>query len=87
MSAVPEQAFEVIRALDEGAKVVDNGGRSVRIGGREFHRRHFEIAKKFRKTRTELRIAEIAKKLGLKREEAIEFLRANGWQNLPKKEA
>lgn len=91
---LPHQIFEIIEALDSGTKAITNSavvktkdggaevipGMVVRIGGREFHRKHFEIAKKFRKTRTELRLTEIQKKLGKTREEAIAYLREWGWK-------
>lgn len=91
---LPDQVFQIIEALDGGAKAITNSaavktkdggvevipGKVVRIDGREFHRKHYEIAKKFRKTRTELRIAEIQKKLGKTREEAVAYLREWGWQ-------
>jgi hypothetical protein len=90
--AKPITNSAVAKTVRDGVEVPEViPGKVVRFrrgrGKIEFHRKHFEIAKKYRKTRTELRLAEISKKLGLNREEAIAFLQANGWQNLPKRKA
>lgn len=75
------QNCALVKVKVEGVEKVEViPGKVVRIDGREFHRKHYDIARKFRKTRTELRLAEIMKKLGKTRDEARAYLSEWGWK-------
>ncbi len=74
------QNCAVVKTKVKGVEKVDViPSKIVRIDGREFHRKHYDVARKFRKTRTELRLTEIQKKLKIDREAAMKHLNENGW--------
>lgn len=86
---LPEQAFQIIAALDAGTKAHSFGKTVILVIRRrdrtkivrEFHLKHFRIALEFRRQRTKYRIRKLID-MGICNNEASarKYLEENGWR-------